>query len=152
MTIASLAQLAQLTAIRRPTYDSRGAPAGKNRAAFFVGSGVFAAATAAVLTFFILNANNSIVRSPLPLVASLDRPGSEKVIPWQQTAQPTDPVRFAPSEASPSAADLEVEAEAESENSAIEPGHPGPPQPNPAPPPSEPPSLQSLPATPADEE
>jgi hypothetical protein len=152
MTNASLAQLAQLTTIRRPTYDSRGSTAGKRRAAFFVGSGVFAAATAAVLIFFIMNANNSMVRSPLPLGASIDRPASEKVVPWQQTAQPTDPVRFARSEASPSAADLEVEAEAESENSAIEPGHPDPPPPNPAPPPSEPPSLESLPATPADEE
>jgi len=149
---AQLAQLAQLTTIRRPTYDSRGAAAGKNRAAFLVGSGVVAAATAAVLIFFMLNANTSIVRSPLPLVASIDHPASEKVIPWQQPAQPPDPIRFARGEASPSAADLEVEAEAESENSAIEPGHPGPPPPNPAPPPAEPPSLESLPATPADEE
>jgi hypothetical protein len=149
MTKASLAQLAQLATIHRPTYDSRSTTAGKNRTAFFVGSGVFAVATAAVLTFFMLNAN---VRSPLPLVASVDRPASEKVIPWQETAQPTDPLRFAPSEASPSAADLKVGAEAESENSAIEPGHPAPPPPNPAPPPAEPPSLESLPATPADAE
>jgi hypothetical protein len=154
MTNPSLARLAQLTTIHRPTYDSRGTPAGRNRAAFFVGSGVFAAATAAVLTFFILNGNNSIVRSPLALVAASDRPGSDKVIPWQQTAQPPDPVKFAGSEASPSAPDLDVQAkvESESENSAVEPGHPDPAQPNPAPPPSEPPSLESLPATPADEE
>jgi phage tail tape-measure protein len=144
MTNDSLAQLAQLTTTHRSTYDSRGAPGGKKRAAFFVGSGVFAAATAAVLTFFMLNANNSIGRSQLPLVASVNRPVPNKVFPWQQAAEPTRPAQFVRNEpAAPRAADLDTEAEAASENFEVEPGHPGPPQPNPPPGPSEPPSAES---------
>jgi hypothetical protein len=149
MSNDSLAQLARLTTTRRSTYDPRGLAGGKRRAALFVGSGVFAAVTAAVLTFFMLNANNSIGRSALPLIASITRPVSQKVFPWQPAPQPqpagtgisTAPIR---SEATPpAAADLEVEAEAASEAPGVEPGHPGPPQPNPAPGPSEPPSEDS---------
>jgi len=147
MSNDSLAQLARLATTKRPTYDLRGLPGGKKRAALFVGSGVFAAVTAAVLTFFMLNANNSIGRSSLPLVASVDRPVPQKAFPWQspaavpQQTTNTMPIR---SETSPAAAaDLEVEAEAESEASAVEPGHPGPPPPNPPPGPSEPPSTDA---------
>ena len=153
MTNDSLAQLAKLATTKRSTYKLRGVvPAGKKRAAFVVGSGVFAATTAAVLTFFMINANNSIDRSKLPLIASINRPVPSKVFPWQpQVQQPARPVPFIRSESTaPAAADMEVEAEAESENFEVEPGHPGPPQPNPPPPSSEPPSLES-PAEPVDE-
>jgi hypothetical protein len=143
VTNESLAQLAQLTTTRRPAYDLRNAMGGKSRAALFVGSGVFAAATAAVLTFFMVNANNSIGRTPL--VASIDRPVPHNVLPWQPTPAPQQqPTRtaFIQSEAAaPAAADLEVEAEAQSDASAIEPGHPGPPPPFSPPPPSEPPAV-----------
>jgi hypothetical protein len=146
----SLAQLAKLATTQRPAYNLRGAPAGKKRAMFFVGSGVFAATMAAVLTFFMMNANNSMDRSKLPLIASINRPIPNRVFPWQpQAQQPTRSGAFIRSESTAPAADLEVEAEAASENE-IEPGHPGPPQPNPPPPSSEPPSLES-PAEPVDE-
>jgi len=149
MSNDSLAQLARIAATRRSTYDPRGLPGGKRRAAIFVGSGVFAAVTAAVLTFFMLNANNSISRSALPLIASITRPLPQKVFPWQPAPQPqptgtSTGTAFMRSDAtSPAAADLEVEAEAASEAPAVEPGHPGPPQPNPPPGPSEPPSEDS---------
>jgi hypothetical protein len=143
MSNDSLAQLARLATTRRPTYDSRGTPKGKKRAAIFVGSGVFAAATAAVLTFFMLNANNSIGRSSLPLVASIERSAPQKIFSWPTA--PQQPAAITPSMRSeaPAPADLEVQAEAESDASAIEPGHPPPPQPNPPPGPSEPPSADS---------
>jgi DNA-binding NarL/FixJ family response regulator len=152
MTHDSLTHLAKLAAAGRSKYDPRGAAAGKKRAAFFVGSGVFAATTAAVLSFFIINANNSMERSKLPLLASITRPVPNKVFPWQpEPQQPTPQMTFMKNESTaPAAADLEVEAEAASENFEIEPGHPGPPQPNAPPPPSEPPSLES-PAQPVDE-
>jgi hypothetical protein len=149
MSNDSLAQLARLATTRRSTYDPRGLPGGKKRAALFVGSGVFAAVTAAVLTFFMLNANNSIGRSALPLIASITRPVSQKVFPWQPAPQPqptgtsTGTAFIRSDAASPTAADLEVEAEAASEAPAVEPGHPGPPPPNPPPGPSEPPSENS---------
>jgi hypothetical protein len=143
MSNDSLAQLARLTTTHRPKYDALGVPGGKRRTALFVGSGVFAAATAAVLTFFMLNANNTL-GSSLPLVASIERPIPQKVFPWQPAPQqPTSTVPVPSETAAPSAADLEVQAEAESDASAIEPGHPGPPQPNPPPGPSEPPSADS---------
>jgi hypothetical protein len=154
MTNDSLAQLAKLATTQRSPYNLRGAPAGKKRAALFVGSGVFAATTAAVLTFFMMNANNSIDLSKLPLLASINRPARNNAFPWQppQAQQPTRAAAFIRSESTaPAAADLEAEAEAASENFEIEPGHPGPPQPNPPPPASEPPSLES-PAAPADDE
>ncbi len=152
MTNDSLAQLAKLATTQRSAYNFRGVPGGKKRAAFVVGSGVFAATTAAVLTFFMINANNSMDRSKLPLLASINRPVPNKVFPWQpQVQQPTRPTTSIRSDSSaPAAADLEVEAEAASENFEVEPGHPGPPQPNPPPPSSEPPSLES-PAEPVDE-
>ena len=136
----SLAQLARLTLTGRPTYDSRGKPRGKKRAAFFVGSGVFAAAAAAVLTFFMLNENNSMARpSRLPLVASMERP-SQKVFPWQPAPQqPTGTMPLRTEASASAAADFEVQAEEASDASAVEPGHPPPPPPNPPPPPSEPP-------------
>jgi hypothetical protein len=144
MSNDSLAQLARLATTRRPTYDSRSVARSNKRAAIFVGSGVFAAATAAVLTFFMLNANNSIGRSQLPLVASIERPVPEKVFPWQPAPQqPTSTAPVQSEVAAPAAADLEVQAEAESDASAVEPGHPGPPPPNPPPGPSEPPSEDS---------
>jgi hypothetical protein len=152
ITNESLAQLAKLAITSRSAYRFRGAPGGKKRAALFVGSGLFAATTAAVLSFFMMNANNSMDRSKLPLIASINRPGPNKAFPWQpQAQQPTRPTALPRSESSaPAAADLEVEAEAASENFEVEPGHPGPPQPNPPPPSSEPPSLES-PAEPIDE-
>jgi hypothetical protein len=152
MSNLSLAQLAKQVASGRSTRTLRGIPGRRNRAALFVGSGVFAATTAAVLTFFMVNANHSMQRAKLPLIASLSRPTPNNVLPWQAEAQqPTRQTTFIRSESTaPAAADLEVEAEAASENFEVEPGHPGPPQPNAPPPPSEPPSLDS-PVQPVDE-
>lgn len=144
MSNDSLAQLARLATTHRPTYASRNVPRGRKRAAIVVGSGVFAAATAAVLTFFMLNENNSIRHSPLPLVASIERPLSRIAFPWQPAPQqPTNTARVRNEATGPAAADLDYEAEADSDASAIEPGHPGPPPPNPPPGPSEPPSSDS---------
>jgi len=152
MSNQSLAQLAKLAATKRPPPQFRGPPLGKKRAAFFVGSGVFAATTLAVLTFFMVNANNSMERSKLPMIASINQPIPQKVFPWQpETQQPTRQAAFMRSEASPAAvADLEAEAEAASETLDGDPDHPAPPPPNAPPPPSEPPSLES-PAQPVDE-
>jgi hypothetical protein len=148
----SLAQLAKLAITKRPPPAFRGAPAAKNRAAFFVGSGVFAATTAAVLTFVMISANNSVKHSKLPVVASITQPVPNKVFPWQpETQQPARQAAFMRSEAPASAvADLEAEAEAASESPDGDPDHPGPPPPYAPPPPSEPPSLDS-PAQPVDE-
>jgi hypothetical protein len=147
----SLAQLAKLAATRRPNPAFRAAP-GKKRAAFFVGSGVFAATTAAVLTFFMVSANNSVKHPKMPVIASITQPVPNKVFPWQpETQQPTRQAAFMRSEAPASAvADLEAEAEAASESLDGDPDHPGPPPPYAPPPPSEPPSLES-PAQPVDE-
>lgn len=141
----SLAQLAKLAAKGRPTPTFRTVPTIKKRAAFFVGSGVFAAATVAVLTFFMVSPNNASQRSKLPMIASLAQPVPNKVFPWQpETQQPRQQPAFMRSEASASAvANIEAEAEAASESSDGEPGHPGPPPPYAPPPPSEPPSLES---------
>ncbi len=138
----SLAQLAKLAITKRPPPAFRGAPAAKNRAAFFVGSGVFAATTAAVLTFFMVSANNSVKHPKLPVMASITQPVPNKVFPWQpETQQPTRQAAFMRSEAPASAvADLEAEAEAASESPDGDPDHPGPPPPYSPPPPSEPPS------------
>jgi len=146
MSNDSLAQLARMATTRRPLYESRGVTGGKKRAAIFVGSGVFAAATAAVLTFFMLNANNSIGHTSLPLVRSVQRPAPQKVFAWEAAAP--EPASPSPppisSEAAAAAADdLELQAEADSDASAVEPGHPGPPQPNAPPGPSEPPTADS---------
>jgi DNA-binding NarL/FixJ family response regulator len=146
MTTESLAQLARLATTGRPIYPRDALPR-KRRTALFVGSGVFAAGTAAVLSFFMLHANNSMGRSSLP-IASIDHPIPDRVFPWQPRTQaqptaPAAPVRN--TSPAPAAADLEVDAEAASENFEVEPGHPGPPPPNPPPAPSEPPS-QDTPA------
>ena len=85
----------------------------------------------------------------LPLIASITRPVSQKVFPWQPAPQPqptgtnTGTALIRSDGTPPAAADLEAEAEAASEAPAVEPGHPGPPQPNPPPGPSEPPSENS---------
>jgi hypothetical protein len=141
----SLTQLAKLALTSRPPPVFRGAPAAKKRAAFFVGSGVFAATTAAVLTFFMVSANNSVKHPKLPVIASITQPVPTKVFPWQpETQQPPSQAAFMRSEAPASAvADLEAEAEAASESPDGDPDHPGPPPPNAPPPPSEPPSLES---------
>jgi DNA-binding response OmpR family regulator len=150
ITHDSLVQLAKMAATGRSASSLRGAPTGNKRAALFVGSGVFAAATAAVLTFFMVNANNSVPRSKLPRIASASRPIPNKIFPWQPEAQqPQQPTRLPTvirSESSaPSAADLEVEAEAASETTDGEPiPAPPPPQPLRPPPAQEPPSEESL--------
>jgi len=146
----SLSQLAKLAATSRPNPVFRTAPPGKKRAAFVVGSGVFAATTAAVLTFFMVSANDSVKHPKMPVIASITQPVPNKVFPWQpETQQPVRP--FMRSEAPASAvADLQAEAEAESESLDGDPDHPGPPPPYAPPPPSEPPSLES-PAQPVDE-
>jgi hypothetical protein len=148
----SLAQLAKLAITERRPPACRSAPAAKNRAAFFVGSGVFAATTAAVLTFFMVSANNSVKHPKLPVIASITQPLPNKAFPWQpETQQPARQAAFMRSEAPASAvADLEAEAEAASESPDGDPDHPGPPPPYAPPPPSEPPSLDS-PAQPVDE-
>jgi len=141
----SLAQLAKAALTKRPPPQYRGAPAGKTRAAWYVGSGVFAATTAAVLTFFMVNANNSIKQPKLPMMASITQPVSNKVFPWQpETQQPTRQAAFMRSEAPASTvADIQAEAEAASESPDGDPDHPGPPPPYSPPPPSEPPSLEA---------
>ena len=141
----SLAQLAKAALTKRPQPQYRGAPAGKTRAAWYVGSGVFAATTAAVLTFFMVNANNSIKQPKLPMMASITQPVSNKVFPWQpETQQPTRQAAFMRSEAPASTvADIQAEAEAASESPDGDPDHPGPPPPYSPPPPSEPPSLEA---------
>ena len=143
MSNDSLAQLAKQVTTRRPKPVFRGAPTDKKRAAFFVGSGVFAATALAVLTFIMVNANRPMEQSKLPLMAS-NNP-ARQVFPWQPaTQQPPRQAAFMRSEVPASAvADLEAEAEAASETFDGEPGHPGPPPPYSPPPPSEPPSLES---------
>ena len=141
VTNESLAQLAHLVTTRRPTLDSRATPGRRKRTALFVGSAVFVAGTATLLTFFMLSSNNSIGRSALPLVASSDRPLSEKVLPWQApTPQPT-PTTFVPSDTVPPAtADLDAEAKAGLAPFGNQAGYSGPPPPTPPAAPSQPPS------------
>jgi hypothetical protein len=141
VTNESLAQLAQLVTTRRRTLDSRATPGRRKRTALFVGSAVFVAGTATLLTFFMLSSNNSIGRSALPLVASSDRPLSEKVLPWQApTPQPT-PTTFVPSDTVPPAtADLDAEAKAGLAPFGKQAGYSGPPPPTPPAAPSQPPS------------
>jgi len=148
LSSVSLPELASMTAAKRPVNNLRAVPVApgprRRRTALFVGSGVFAAA-AAVLSFFMLGSNNTIARSPAPLVASMDRPGTDldRVLPWQKPP-PDPPQQAAPVEpevGAPAAADLAAQAEADSDASAIEPGHPGPPPPMAPPPPSEPPAV-----------
>jgi hypothetical protein len=148
----SLAQLAKLASTNRPNPAFRATPPGKKRAALFVGSGVFAATTAAVLTFFMVSANDSVKHPKLPVIASITQPVPNKVFPWQpETQQPTRQAAFMRSEAPASAvADMEAEAEAASESQDGDPDHPGPPPPYAPPPPSEPPSEES-PGQPVDE-
>jgi hypothetical protein len=141
----SLAQLAKATLTKRPPPQYWAAPAGKKRAAWYVGSGVFAATTAVVLTFFMVNANNSIKQPKLPTMASITQPIPNKAFPWQpETQQPTRQAAFMRSEApAATVADIQAEAEAASESADGDPDHPGPPPPYSPPPPSEPPSLES---------
>jgi hypothetical protein len=141
VTNESLAQLAQLVTTRTPTLDSRATPGRRKRTALFVGSAVFVAGTATLLTFFMLSSNNSIGRSALPLVASSDRPLSEKVLPRQApTPQPT-PTTFVPSDTVPPAtADLDAEAKAGLAPFGKQPGYSGPAPPTPPAAPSQPPS------------
>ena len=141
VTNESLAQLAQLVTTRRRTLDSRATPGRRKRTALFVGSAVFVAGTATLLTFFMLSSNNPIGRSALPLVASSDRPLSEKVLPWQApTPQPT-PTTFVPSDTVPPAtADLDAEAKAGLAPFGKQAGYSGPPPPTPPAAPSQPPS------------
>jgi hypothetical protein len=144
----SLAQLARLSTVRRPPHLPR---TPSRRTALFVGSGVFAAAAAVVLTFFMLRTNNSMPGSPMPLVASMDQGAPQATPPWSTAGAPPpqiDPwVRLPPVDAArPEAAaptDMDVNAEAASEQPDVEPGHPGPPQPNPPPGPSEPPAYDA---------
>ena len=125
----------QLRLLVRPVTGRR------KRTALFVGSAVFVAGTATLLTFFMLSSNNSIGRSALPLVASSDRPLSEKVLPWQApTPQPT-PTTFVPSDTVPPAtADLDAEAKAGLAPFGKQAGYSGPPPPTPPAAPSQPPS------------
>jgi len=148
----SLAELAKLAATKRAPAHFVRAKIGNKRTALFVGSGVFAATTLAVLTFFMVKANSSMKPTTLPTIASISQPMPHKVFPWQpETQQPTQQAEFMSSEASPAAvADLEAEAEAASESPDGDPDHPGPPPPDGPPPPSEPPSLES-PAQPVNE-
>jgi hypothetical protein len=140
----SLVHLARLATTRKPTYVPRIASGGRKRTALFVGSGVFAASAAAFLTFFMVGTNSSIGRAPLPLVASIEKPIPQKVLPWQNAApQPTQTTVVKNEPVTPAAADMEVEAEAASEQFEVEPGHPPPPQPNPPPGPSEPPQYDA---------
>jgi hypothetical protein len=140
VTNESLAQLAQLVTTRRPTLDSRATRGIRKRTALLAGSIVFAAGTAAFLTFFTLSSNNSIGPSALPLVASSDRPVSEKVLPWQApTPQPT-PTTFVPSDTVPPAtADLDAAAKAGLAPFGKQPGYSGPPPATPPAAPSQPP-------------
>jgi hypothetical protein len=97
----SLAQLSRLALTRRRVADALPVMLDiKRRRALFVGSGVFAAATAVVLTYFMVGGNHSMASSTMPLVASIDRPVPNKPLPWQQqpaaqTPTPT-PAQSAP--------------------------------------------------------
>jgi hypothetical protein len=124
MSNSSLAQLAKLAATKRPPPQFRGPLAEKKRKALFVGSGVFAATTLAVLTFFMVRANKPAEQSTLPTIASIDQPMPHEVFPWQpDTRQPTQQAAASmssaasvSSEASPAPiADANAEAEPASE-------------------------------------
>jgi hypothetical protein len=144
VTNESLAQLAQLVTTRRPTLDSRATRGMRNRTALFAGSVVFAAGTAAFLTFFMLSSNNSIGPSALPLVASSDRPLSEKVLPWQAPTPQPIPTTFVPSDTVPPAtADLDAAAKAGLAPFGKQPGYSGPPPPAPPAAASQPPSYDA---------
>jgi DNA-binding response OmpR family regulator len=149
MSSESLAQLAKLATTGRPTYELRPSPGAKKRTALFVGSGVFAAGAAAVLTYFMVIAHDSVGAPALPLAASIDRPVPQSVLPWQPTPNedptPTQTTTLVPDEAvtPAAAADMEVEAEAASEATGWEPSQPPPPPPNPPPGPSEPPKYDA---------
>jgi hypothetical protein len=88
-----LAQPAQPVTTRRPALDSRATRGGWKPAA-----GLFAAGTAAFLAVFILRSCEPIRHSALPLVASSDRPVSEKILPWQAPTPRPTPATFVPSD------------------------------------------------------
>jgi hypothetical protein len=109
---------------------------------------VLAAGAAAVLAFFMLGSSSSMGKSPLPMVASMDRPVTHKVLPWQPAAPDTPEVVpntiIPPDEpATPADADMQVAAETASEQYGIEPGAPPPPPPIAPPGPSEPPQYDA---------
>jgi hypothetical protein len=144
----SLAQLAQLTTIRRSKPTSRGSSGSKSkRKVFFVSTGVFAALAAGVLTFSILSANNSMARAPVPAPASIQHLIPEKVFPWQPAAAPTSPAA-APSPApagqtKTAAVETPVDGDAPPEpyyRTNPNPDYSAPPPPNAPPPPYQPPA------------
>jgi CheY-like chemotaxis protein len=153
----SLGQLARLSVSRGAARDRRVITPGKRRTALFVGSGVFAAGAAGVLTFFMIGSSHSMGTSSLPLVASMGQSNQEKTLPWQASSNQASPqVMQAPTQQQATSAtfvsetsvtqapsDTEVRAEADSESAMgwIDPRQPPPPpppldRPGPAEPPS----------------
>ncbi len=113
-------------AATRGAVGNRSTRGRSRRAALFVGSGVFAAVTAAVLGFFILRADNTMAGAAIGAVASIDPPASvvrsiDVPVPPQATAWQPPPILPQPQKAVvsgpppvPTAADLEAQADAES--------------------------------------
>jgi hypothetical protein len=144
----SLAELARLSTVKRPSYLRRNASpgaGGSKRKVVFVGTGVFAALAAGVLTFTLLSANNSMAHSPMPVpaAASIARVLPEKAFPWQLANKPVVHTVASPQQMTAAAVctptDGDEPPEAFNRNPEEE-MHPGPPQPNAPPPPAEPPS------------
>jgi hypothetical protein len=143
----SLASLARMTATKRPLAEHpylRGP--GSKRTALYVGTGMFVAASAAVLTFFLLRANNSVASPSDAHAASIQQLAPATAIPWstnkqagqgQQLNLPHQPFPNRTNGATPTGTPAPPQF-------ATEAAHPGPPQPNPPPAPSEPPSIESL--------
>jgi hypothetical protein len=143
----SLAELARLSTVKRPTYlrrDASPSGGGSKRKVVFVGTGVFAALAAGVLTFTLLSANNSMAHSPMPVpaAASIARVLPEKAFPWQLANKPVVHTVASPQQMTAAAVGVPTDGDEPPEafNRNPEEMHPGPPPPYAPPPPAEPPS------------
>ncbi|MBS0420165.1 MAG: hypothetical protein JSR66_20810 [Proteobacteria bacterium] len=139
----SLAEIARRFTTQRPFAQLGRLPTGIQRAALFVGSGVFAVITLAVLTFFMAHTDKAAKPAKLPIIASLNQPLPHKAFPWQpETQQPTQQAAPTESEAPPApTGDLEAQDPAASDTPADR--DPAPPDPAPMSP-QPPPQAQAL--------
>jgi hypothetical protein len=147
----SLAQLARLNASARPIREPRNGRHSK-RTALFVGSGVFVALAVGILTFALLNASNSVLRTSNAQAAPVHQhlvANTSFPPPPREAAHPfSSPAVDQVAATEPGAATVTVSDETDGPDygrahgvvDEPEPDHPGPPQPNPPPGPSEPPS------------
>jgi hypothetical protein len=147
----SLAQLARLNTSARRIREPRSGRHSK-RTALFVGSGVFVALAVGVLTFALLNANNSVLRTSNARAAPVHQhlvADTSFAPPPRDAAHPfSSPVVDQVAATQPGAATVTAPEETDGPDygrthgaaDEPEPDHPGPPQPNPPPGPSEPPS------------